>query len=466
VDLDPDRRDRYRLRNLLIHRGLERDWAFWRTHRADVAHTGALAAQVKTGAQAAVPRGSGKGHGNRARQAPHSTKSWWSPIQFVSAPRRPRTDDFAIHRITKPTSRHTGTMMGDRLSSRDNALNFLRLILAGLVIVSHTWPIGGFAKDPQLGDLTLGSWAVAGFFVISGYLIAGSRMRLGLGQFAIRRGLRIYPGLWVCLVVVAFVFAPLTALGTGVPVDLSLAARFVWSNATTVLHHQVIGRELNGVPYPGAWDGPLWTLQHELTCYALMGLVLCWGWARRDVTRTMVAVLTAITALNVATAQVGLVRGPMVVDFLRLASYFAAGSLLWSLSDKIRVNRWAVLGSIGALVVFASAGVVDLFGALPLAYLVLVFGVWCPIRWGASRDLSYGVYIYAFPVQQVLALVGVQRFGPLVFILAAVALVLPLAWLSWTFVERPSLRLVRRPARVKAETFADVVAPTDTFRAL
>jgi peptidoglycan/LPS O-acetylase OafA/YrhL len=269
-------------------------------------------------------------------------------------------------------------------------------------------------------------------------------MRLGLGQFAVRRMLRIYPGLLVCLAVVAFVFAPLTALGTGVPFHLSLAARFVWSNATTVLSHQVIGNELNRAPYPGSWDGPLWTLQHELTCYAVIGLVLCWGLARRDVTRTMVAVLTVVTAFNVASALIGVVPGPAVINFLRLAAYFAAGSLLWSLGERIRVNRWTVAGSVFALSAFAAAGVVDLWGALPLAYLVLAFGAWCPIRWGVDRDLSYGVYVYGWPVQQMLVLVGIARFGPVVFIGAAIALVVPLAWLSWLLVEHPALRLARR----------------------
>jgi hypothetical protein len=66
------------------------------------------------------------------------------------------------------------TLQG-RLDTRDNALNFVRLILAGLVVVSHTWPSGGLGPDPHFGDLNLGSWAVAGFFAISGYLVTGSR---------------------------------------------------------------------------------------------------------------------------------------------------------------------------------------------------------------------------------------------------------------------------------------------------
>jgi len=339
----------------------------------------------------------------------------------------------------------------EALDTRDNALNFVRLVLAGLVIVSHTWPAGGFGKDPHVGDLTLGSWAVAGFFAISGYLVTGSRMHLSLGQFAARRVLRIFPGFWVCLLVVAFVFAPVAALVSGAPFDLAAAASFIWSNATTVITQWGIGGELGHAPSPHVWDASLWTLSNEVACYVVAGLVLCFGWARRDVTRAAVAAFVALTVFNVAGAQIGLLRGRTeLVDFPRLAVYFAAGSLLWSLRGRVTVNRWAVLGSVGAVVLFAGLGVVDLVGALPLAYLVLAFGGWCPTRWGARRDLSYGVYVYAWPVQQSLVLAGVARFGPAVLMAAAVACVVPLAWLSWTLVERPALGLVRHRSPVAA----------------
>jgi hypothetical protein len=77
-------------------------------------------------------------------------------------------------------------------------------------------------------------------------------------------------------------------------------------------------------------------------------------------------------------------------------------------------------------------------GALPLAYVGLAFGAWCPVRWEARRDLSYGLSLYAWPIQQVLVLMGVQRFSTIVFIAAAFGLVQPLAWLSWTFRARSS----------------------------
>ena len=83
----------------------------------------------------------------------------------------------------------------------------MRLLLAGMVIMGHTWLGGRFAGKSFTNSL--GTWAVYGFFAISGYLIAGSRLRTGFGTFMLRRAARVLPGFWVCLLVTAFCAAPL-----------------------------------------------------------------------------------------------------------------------------------------------------------------------------------------------------------------------------------------------------------------
>lgn len=339
------------------------------------------------------------------------------------------------------------TTLRARLATRENALNFLRLVLAGLVIVSHTWSVAGFGAEPQFGDLNLGAWAVAGFFAISGYLVAGSRVRQGFVDYARRRVLRILPGFWVCLLVVAFGFAPLAAGLAGTPFDAARAARFAGANSTTVMLQQGIGDELRRVPYPDVWDASLWTLMHELACYVLVGVGLGWALVRQHIVEATSLVYVSLTVVNVVAATQGITRGTLPADFLRLAGYFAAGAMLWGLGERVRVSWPPVLVAVGVLCVLAGVGMVDVLGALPLAYLALAFGAVSPIRWGSRRDLSYGVYVYAWPIQQLLVLAGFAAFGAPVFIAATIALVLPMAWLSWTCVERPALRLGRTPER-------------------
>jgi peptidoglycan/LPS O-acetylase OafA/YrhL len=98
---------------------------------------------------------------------------------------------------------------------RENSLNAVRLVLASMVLVAHSWPLSGLGQDPAIGGEHAGPLAVAGFFAVSGYLIAGSRLRLSLPQFAWNRLLRIYPGYWTVVVVIGLVLAPLASWVVG-----------------------------------------------------------------------------------------------------------------------------------------------------------------------------------------------------------------------------------------------------------
>jgi peptidoglycan/LPS O-acetylase OafA/YrhL len=100
-------------------------------------------------------------------------------------------------------------MLGYRFAEGRNSLNAIRLLLAAMVIVSHSWWLGGYGTEPQPGGVKLGSWAVIGFFGISGYLITRSRIQASSAlSYCRARFLRIFPGLAACVAVVAFVIAP------------------------------------------------------------------------------------------------------------------------------------------------------------------------------------------------------------------------------------------------------------------
>jgi peptidoglycan/LPS O-acetylase OafA/YrhL len=108
-------------------------------------------------------------------------------------------------------SGHSRTVASSFDRSR-NSLNAMRLLLAVLVVVSHSWAIGGFGAEPSLGGAHLGTWSVLGFFCISGYLITASRLGSSPTRFYRARALRILPAFVVCLVVIAAVLAPLSTL--------------------------------------------------------------------------------------------------------------------------------------------------------------------------------------------------------------------------------------------------------------
>jgi peptidoglycan/LPS O-acetylase OafA/YrhL len=334
-------------------------------------------------------------------------------------------------------------------SGRVNALNFLRLVFAGLVLISHSFPLGGFGSDPSVGDTSLGGVGVAGFFAISGFLIANSRNRLTFSKFLVRRAFRIIPGYWAVLFIVAFGFGPALAAGASTWNPSSASQYVLHGLPLLVQQSPALNGELVGLPYEAGINGSLWTLAPEFAFYLILGTAFAMKGARKNYWLGLLALLSV--------SVFGQFLAPNVLflpDVISLLTYFLAGVVLWQAASRIQLSPW--LAGVAAIAVVACllSGHFRFFGALPAAYLVLYAGFALPDwakRLGSVNDYSYGLYIYAFPVQQLMARLGVQHFGVLAFAVASAISVAPLAAASWWLVERPaqllSLRLTRTPAQ-------------------
>jgi len=343
--------------------------------------------------------------------------------------------------------------LGNTFDRRRNSLNAIRLMLAVLVIVSHSWAIGDFGEEPELGGAHLGTWAVLGFFAISGYLITASRLNSGARRFYRARALRIMPGFVVCLVVTATVFAPLSAVVHGSWSGTS-ATFYVLRNLALYPPHfaqdGIVGT-LASVPYQHMWNGSLWTLFWEAACYLLVGLAVS-VLKRQAVLPAVAAGYVIATAIGVV-SNVGLVPLPGIGErVVPLVATFLAGSLVFLVAERLPLT--VVTSTVAAcwLLVVVVLGLVQEAGGLPIAFLLLALG--CRVEAssiGRRNDASYGVYIYAWPVQQMVVLLLGGRGDVWVVILASVAVTAPLAYLSCVLVERPALRLARRPETVPPE---------------
>jgi peptidoglycan/LPS O-acetylase OafA/YrhL len=134
--------------------------------------------------------------------------------------------------------------------------------------------------------------------------------------------------------------------------------------------------------------------------------------------------------------------------------------------DRVPLTERAAAMALAALVIVTAAGQFRTLGALPFGYLLMWLAVRLPFdSFGSRDDISYGLYIYAFVVQQMLAQAGVQRAGVVVFIMASLALTAVPAWLSWRLVERPakdwSARRIRaRQVAVPLQTTAEPTTST------
>lgn len=315
-------------------------------------------------------------------------------------------------------------------------------MLAFAVLVSHSWPLSGTGHDPQINGVSIGSFAVAGFFAISGYLIVGSRLPLSTPRFLWHRFLRIYPGMWSVLAITAFVFAPLVSWLYDERWTLRAGLHYVKANFTSRSTDVAVPGTLLDVnygnsDYGGVWNGSLWTLQYEIMCYLVVAALLMAPVARRAVWPTAAVFIGA----TVACLAVGEAPDSTADNLIRFGTPFAAGALLRLLGDRVRVCNKVAGAAALATGISWMTGYLFSLGALPLAFVMLWLGANTRQRALNRTDISYGVYIYAFPVQQMIAQAGIAREQPLLMIVLTTIAVVPLAYASWHLIERPALRL-------------------------
>jgi peptidoglycan/LPS O-acetylase OafA/YrhL len=355
----------------------------------------------------------------------------------------------------------SGSTLGERLDAGPNGIGMLRLILALAVLVSHAWVLGGFGPEPLVGlgrnEDTLGTIAVAGFFVLSGILISRSWVRRPRPAAYLRhRVLRIFPGFWVCLAVIALVIAPLCWLslhgtGRGFPIlGRNSALGYIADNFPLFISQSGIRGTQIGVPFSvvpaGLLNGSLWTLFYEFLCYLGVLALGMLGLLARE-RRALIAAFTVASLLLLAYvverhSVVNLTQSLEVSDLtVRVVVAFALGVTMFQFSDVIPMTRTWFLVALGLCIASIYAGWLDYGGLIAFAYVVVWVGLELPIRDLERRgDLSYGIYLYAFPVQQLLAVRAGYRWGVAVYILLTLVLVVPLAVGSWFLVERPALR--------------------------
>lgn len=335
--------------------------------------------------------------------------------------------------------------IGHTFDPRRNALNLMRVGLACVVILAHAWQIGGWEPRPHLGDIELGAAAVAAFFAVSGFLITGSAVRLPFPSFLVRRFLRIYPAYLCAMLVTALVFAPASVLLFGeTRWDFAVALQFVVSNLGLKIVTPDIPGTLDDVPFPGSWNGVAWTLAYEFCCYILAGIIAVFRTRVRVVgSAGLLVVLSSAMALD----HLGAVSIAHGIEIgLRPAACFVAGSMLFMLRDHVPDHR-LLAAAAGAVVVGSAAiGVSDIVAPLPFAYLLIFAATHLRGKAiGSRNDVSYGLYLYGWPVGQLLAhVLRAPDTPPFVIAVVTVLLTLPFAWASWICVERPAQGLGKR----------------------
>ncbi|NIH82152.1 acyltransferase family protein [Amycolatopsis viridis] len=344
-----------------------------------------------------------------------------------------------------------------RYAKAETGFASLRLIGASMVVIEHSFPLVNPERLwmlPQSWQISPGYFALMGFFAMSGFQITDSWTRdASWWRYAVKRVLRIWPPLLVVVMVTAFVIGPLVTLVDQAEYwrDPATWGYVVHNAAMYPLQHLLPGVFANN-PYPWSANGSLWTLPMETTGYALVlvaGLAGLLARARAGLFAVLAGIVVLDGFLGATYAFQG--RGGSFLSMpvgatVAFGVAFVTGMVLHRFAGTIPLSRGAAYAGVALYLVVNFVPVLH-----PCARTVLPFAAgYGAIVWAhhwprrlARYDKwvygSYGMYIWAMPVQQLIVFAGVR--DP--FLLMALAL--PLAYacglLSWLVVEVPTQRL-------------------------
>lgn len=338
------------------------------------------------------------------------------------------------------------------VAGRDNNFNLIRMAAALAVLVTHAFAlaIGTSEAEPfrDLLGMTIGSIAVDVFFLTSGFLVTASLLtRQSTIEFVWARVLRIFPAL------VAMVL--LTSLGLGLAMT-SLPASAYLSDTRTWTYVLKCATLVSGVdytlpgvfednPYRGVVNGSLWTMPYEIAMYGV--LVLLWICLRflpalRARVLQIAVVGTALASgLLLVLHQLSVIDGD--IQLFKLSFMFFSGATFYALREKIVLSPRVFLAASALLLLALVDSRVFVFAYAATVCYLLFFIAYVPAGWARRYnrlgDYSYGVYIYAFPVQQTTAAL-LPGVSVLLMVLVSACVTMMLAVASWHLLEKHAIR--------------------------
>jgi peptidoglycan/LPS O-acetylase OafA/YrhL len=345
--------------------------------------------------------------------------------------------------------------------TRTNNFDALRLVGALAVVIGHAYHLTGRPEHvPFVLGYPIATLGVVIFFAVSGYLITASwQRRPSPVSYALARCLRIFPGLFLVVLVSILVIGPLVTTSEGTSY---LRSSFTWEYLSNLRLEPAYGLPgvFSDLPYSGVVNGSLWTLPAEFFCYLVVPVV-CLRLGRIGAAGMTVFLAVSVWLASVPAEESAVFYGTRISDAAGMWAFFAAGALLWIAQDAwgrriFRTDLAVIALAIHLLTMALWAQWVHWMSWATLPYIVLTIGLASTSYLsGASRygDFSYGIYLWSFPTQQLVVMaLGVMSMWLNLLVVTAISLVL--AFVSWHLVENPSLKLKKALTQRGAQTVA------------
>lgn len=338
--------------------------------------------------------------------------------------------------------------IADFSTGRDNNYNLLRLTAALTIAFYHCYfmVMGDKFTEEQYSALYATSQIVLNFFFIaSGFLIAQSFVRKkDLVTYVTARFLRLVPGLFVLSFLVCFVMGPLVTKVSLTDYFLSFDVLAYVPLTTAMDPDRVLPGVFVNNPNANELVTAIWTLRYEVICYialAVLGLIGSLG-QKRNFAVIFAAIILGYAAISYLTSLRDMAG---INHMLHFGLSFIVGTAFFVFREHIPLH-W----SIGCVLILLSVMLHQFVSwnvSEPLMILASAYTVFWLAYIPAGRirsynnlgDYSYGVYIYHYPVEQILVQY-LEGFTPLSLYIFALPIIFICACLSWVFIEKPSIK--------------------------
>lgn len=339
------------------------------------------------------------------------------------------------------------------IALQTNNFNFIRVIAAAMVIITHTYVLIGLGTQHDFlyqlsnGEIMISTLGLRAFFIISGYLIIQSMEKsTSYGSYFKKRILRVFPGLIACIL---FIILVLGAIYTSKPIFAYYTSATTWKYLYNISLYKGV------FIIPSVFDdhiiqvinGSIWTLAYEFSYY-IMVMVLCaiGIFKRKWIAGIVFCCFFCLQLLTIYTKVPGkffyfLIYTDLQLDYFSdFGLFFSAGMLMYLYRATFTYTHRVAVLMLLFYICSIAAGVPWVMKYVAIPYLIM-YVAFLPsygfiTHWGKKTDLSYGIYIYGMPAQQVIiGFVGTSLHPELISLLSLV-LVLPIAWLSWHLIEK------------------------------
>jgi peptidoglycan/LPS O-acetylase OafA/YrhL len=319
-----------------------------------------------------------------------------------------------------------------------NNFDFLRLAASTMVLTSHQFILNGM-EEPLIFGHTLGYFAVFIFFIISGYWVTKSYKEESIFfRFIVKRLLRLIPGLTFCVLICFFIIGP---IGFSGDIKNYFETKEYWKFLRNIFF--ISKSELQGIfeknPYPNTLNGSLWTLSIEFKWYLILAIL---GYFR-IINKKIVFLIILFSIIYWIYINYFNYEHKNFKVFFYLGNFFLTGVLLFLIELNLFILIISLLFSI-FLLLFKFYYLGLLVGLPPLIIYVGLQSFKYLSKISRIGDLSYGVYLFAFPIQQTIFYFFGLILNFYISFLLVIVLTYSVAYFSWHFIELPFLRLKKK----------------------